>query len=637
MGQLRTVLQFAWLYLPQYWFRVVAALVLSLMFGLSNAGFVWATRTLMERLQAPPPATGTALVAAASFQNAAPDGVAQTPEKVWTKIRNRLESWIDPWLPRAGVPLGWRQILGGMLFLPLIVLIRGATDYLSTYCMGWVSERVINELRLDVLRKISGLSLAFFHQSRTGDLLTRINSDTLTLLRCLQTGIADFVKESLSLVCVLGFLAWMDVRLTALSVVSLPLLLGPMLVLGKKARKASRDATLAQVEQSNQLVDFFAGIRIVKAYSLESQQIERYRGISSRLVRYGMKGVQAKGLINPVIEVISTLWLGALVLYIFLSRADISDFVTFLTGLMLVYVPVRKLAIVHVLFEQASVGVQRLAEILAQQPSVRETAQPVPLKEFRSEIRFQGVSFAYEAGRPVVRNIDLTLKRGSRIGVAGVSGSGKSTLVNLLFRFYDPVEGVITLDGTDIRKFALKDLRGLMSLVSQEIILFDQTVAENIAFGKPGASRVDIEAAARAAAAHEFIERMPQGYDTPIGERGVSLSGGQRQRLALARAFVRDAPILILDEATAALDSHAEAEIQSAIERLEKDRTVLCVAHRLSTLANMDEILVVENGQIVERGTFDSLLARDGVFAAMAVKQGFRLRYTLAPDSPAQG
>jgi subfamily B ATP-binding cassette protein MsbA len=338
-----------------------------------------------------------------------------------------------------------------------------------------------------------------------------------------------------------------------------------------------------------------------------------------------MKGVQAREMVNPAIEVISTLWLGGLVLYLYMNQGGVSDFVYLITGLVWVYISIRKLGVVHVLFEQASVGVERLADVLRQQPTVREPDAPRPLREFRNEVRFHGVGFSYEPGRPALSGIDIALRRGMRLGVAGASGSGKSTIVNLLFRFYDPTEGRITVDGIDIRDVAVANLRGMMSLVSQEVILFDQTVAENIALGRAGATHDDIEAAARAAAAHDFILRLPQGYATRIGERGVTLSGGQRQRLALARAFVRNAPILVLDEATAALDSHAEAEVQAAIEKLEEDRTVLCVAHRLSTLANMDLILVIQEGRIVERGGFAELLEARGAFAAMALRQGLGL------------
>jgi ABC-type multidrug transport system fused ATPase/permease subunit len=258
---------------------------------------------------------------------------------------------------------------------------------------------------------------------------------------------------------------------------------------------------------------------------------------------------------------------------------------------------------------------------MAEQPTVVEAAQPVRLRDLHHGIEFDRVTFAY-AERPVLEDVRLELRPGERVGVAGESGSGKSTLVNLLFRFYDPTRGVVRIDGHDLREVSLLDLRQLMALVSQEVVVFDLTIAENIACGRPGASRVEIEAAAEAADADAFIRQLPHGYDTRVGERGVTLSGGQRQRLSIARAFIRNAPILVLDEATASLDSAAEAEVQGAINRLEQNRTVLCIAHRLSTLAHLDRIIVLSGGRVVEEGPFDVLLRSKGPFAAMARRQG---------------
>lgn len=612
MTNVRAVFGFGWKYLRRYWTRLAAGLLLGMLFGLSNASFVWATKTLIDRLRGPDASVPAAVPAA---QPPAP-----TPER-FSEVGRAIERSIDPWLPRQGRLLDWRQIVGAILFLPLLVSMRSSTDYLSSYCMGWVSERVINDLRLDVLGKLSTLSLDFFTRSTTGDLLTRINSDTSKLLRCLRLGAADLIKETVSLISVLGALVWINWKLTLLTAVFLPLCLFPLLVLGRKARRASKATLKAEVLQSSQLIELLASIRIIKAYNLEEEQLRRYRTVSKDLIHFGMKGIQAKELVNPLIEVISMLGLGLLVVYIFSSQTSVGDFVGFLTGVMLFFLPVKKLAGVHITFEQASVAVQRLAEILHEQPTVREPAQPQRLVAFGSEVRFENVSFAYR-DRLVLQNVNLVIPRGARIGVAGASGSGKSTLVNLLFRFYDPTEGSIRIDGIDLRKTSLRDIHQLMALVSQEVVVFDATVAENIACGKFGASAQEIEAAARAAFAHEFIHQLPDGYQTQVGERGVTLSGGQRQRLAIARAFVRNAPILVLDEATAALDSQAEAEVQAAIERLEENRTVLCVAHRLSTLSNMDQIVVLAEGQIVETGSFDKLLRAGGVFAAMARRQG---------------
>jgi subfamily B ATP-binding cassette protein MsbA len=289
----------------------------------------------------------------------------------------------------------------------------------------------------------------------------------------------------------------------------------------------------------------------------------------------------------------------------------------------LLFQPVKKLAGLHILMEQAGVGVQRLKELLAEQPSVKEPLDPKPLRPFEKEIAFDNVTFAF-GKKVVLRNFSLTIPRGFRLGLAGESGCGKTTALNLLFRFYDPAQGCVKMDGLDLREVSLHDLRRQMALVSQDIVIFDQTVAENIACGKLGvrATREEVEAAARAAFAHDFILHLPLGYDTHVGERGVNLSGGQRQRLAIARAFVRNAPILVLDEATAALDSKSEAEVQAAIDRLAEHRTVICVAHRLSTLASMDRIIVLADGQIVESGGFEKLLRTSGSFAAMAARQG---------------
>jgi len=269
------------------------------------------------------------------------------------------------------------------------------------------------------------------------------------------------------------------------------------------------------------------------------------------------------------------------------------------------------------------VAIGRLREVLEMEPTVKEAARPVALPAFGQGLELRGVRFGY-GDREILRGIDLAIPKGARLGIAGESGSGKSTLLNLLLRFYDPTAGAVLLDGIDLREAAMADLRSRIALVSQEAVLFDMTVAENIACGRPGATRAEVEAAARAAYAHDFILSLPQGYETWIGERGVRLSGGQRARLAIARAFIRDAPILILDEPTAALDAEAEREVQGALEKLAENRTVICVAHRLATLRSMDRVLVLSQGQVVEEGPFDALLAQGGAFARMAAQQGIR-------------
>ncbi|MEY2410812.1 MAG: ATP-binding cassette, subfamily bacterial MsbA [Verrucomicrobiota bacterium] len=616
MQNFAVVLRFGWTYLRRYKGRLAASVLCAILFALANASFVPAARTIIDRF--------------GIKKHSSEEAAAPSPNDSWLdRVKARGVEWnkhlrvvADAWLPRFGEPITTRQIMGMLLFLPLLVLIRAGSDYLGNYYVGWVSERVIRDLRLDVMGKLSSLSLDFFSRWSTGDLLTRINSDTSNLLRALRTGAADIIKEPLTMAVILGVLVAIDWRLTLCTLVLLPAVMLPLFVLGRKARRATKAGLKASVSQSGQLVELLASIRVVKAFGLESAQLARFRKTSAQMVHAGMQGVKAKELVNPIIEVVTVFGLGALFVYVFWSGRNGKDLAGFLVALMLLYLPVKKMAGLHILFEQAGVGVVRLQEILAEQPSVVDPQHPKSMAPFSHEIRFEDLSFGYREAT-VLRNFNLVVPHGFRLGLAGESGSGKTTILNLLFRFYDPTSGVLKIDGMDVREVSLHDLREQMALVSQDTVLFDDTVAGNIAAGKSGASRAEIETAARAAFAHDFIMQLPQGYDTPIGERGGTLSGGQRQRLAIARAFVRNAPILVLDEATASLDSKAEAEVQAAIEALAEHRTVICVAHRLSTLASMDRIIVLSSeGRVVEQGSFAELLNAGGEFTEMARRQG---------------
>jgi subfamily B ATP-binding cassette protein MsbA len=618
------VLRFGWKYMRPYWTRLVLGIVFGMLCGLTAASFIWATRTLAERLENPEVVAAEKAADAKTQAKEEKSLVRKLPTS-WQPQAERLKEstdrFLDEWLPRAGRDLSLRHLIGGILFLPLLAFIRGATDYVSNYCMSWVSERVVNNLRGDVLSKITTLSLDYFNRAATGDLMTRINADTTNFHRALRQGCSDFIKEIFTMLGVLTTLLILDPALTLFLMIFFPAVLVPLFVLGKKARKASREIRKANVSQNSMIIEALMGIRVVKAFNLEKMQIQRFRDFSKKLVHHGMKGAQAKELVNPLIEVIGTLGVGVLVVYLFKTEQSLEDLVSIIMGLLLFFVPIKKMAAVHILFEQASAGVERLLELLHEKPTVVEPARPVPLTNFTKEIRFENVTFSY-GEKQVLNRVDLRLPRGFKLGVAGESGSGKTTLVNLLYRFYDVTGGAVKIDGIDVRELSFQDLRQQMALVSQDIFVFRTSVAENIAAGKVGATRDEIEAAARAANAHDFIRNLPQGYDTVIGERGMTLSGGQRQRLAIARAFVRNAPILVLDEATASLDSQSEAEVQAAIDRLEENRTVICVAHRLSTLVNMDQIVVLSQGNVVEQGTFNELIRMKGTFAAMAARQG---------------
>ena len=614
MRHLLSILGFGFPYVRPYLGRFVAGVVLAVAFGVFNGVVLWAVNTVVERMS--PPAPQSAILLADEGEGAS--GFAAR----WkARAQAATTQVVDPWLPQIGFKPTWRQILGGLLLFPCLAILRGFSGYLSSYCLDWVSRHVVSDLRVDVLANLSRLSLDYHNKSRMGDMITRVNDDTIALQRYLGLGFSDLIKEPVTIVGILAGLCLIDWRLTLVSVVFFPLVLLPVIYFGRRVRKAAAAGLRTTVTQSSLLVEILSGIRVVKAFNLERQQVDRFRKLSRELVHHAMRGTRARELMNPFIEIIATLGFGLILVYIVFRGIRLEDTVTLLFGVAFIYTPIKRLASIHALLQQTHASVERLMQILREQPTVKEPPRPVPLKTFTRAIAFENVSFSY-GKRTVLEDINLSIARGMKLGVAGENGSGKSTLVNLVFRFYDPVSGAVKIDGHDLRECASSDVRRLMALVSQEIVLFDLSVAENIACGKPGASSEEIEAAARAAYAHEFIQRLPEGFDTRIGERGVTLSGGQRQRLAIARAFIRNAPILVLDEATASLDSQAEAEVQAAIERLEENRTVICVAHRLSTLASMDRIVMLAQGRITEAGAFEELLVKQGAFAAMAKRQG---------------
>jgi ABC-type multidrug transport system fused ATPase/permease subunit len=601
------ILRFGAPYLRRYWLALAAGVVFSIIFGLSNGGLVWGTKTILERLS--------------------PQSARAAAAGIGSKLDRITFDAVDPWLPRVGREIDARQVVGGLLFLPLMVGLRGLSRYLGAWSMISLSENVVNDLRTDVLAKLQSLSLDYFNRSTMGDLLQRINGDTAALNRCLSVGLSDMVTEPFTMIGILIALCAIDWKLTLATVLLTPLCLIPISILGKRARKAAAAGIQATIRQSSLLVEMLSGIRVVKALNLEAEQKQRFRGFSKELVRSSIRSVRAREQVNPIIETFAMLGLGMLVIYVFFTHQTTPQMVAFLSGMILFFSPIKALASLHLILQDSKFGVERLGQILNEKPTVQEKPDAHPLSGFSSAIRFRDVSFAYHT-QPVVEHVDLEIRRGTKIGIAGENGSGKSTLVNLLLRFYDPVSGSVEIDGIDLRDVRVADLRNLIGLVSQEVVIFDQSIAENIGSAKPGPTQAESESAARLAGCHEFITQLPEGYQTRVGERGVLLSGGQRQRISIARAFIRDAPIVILDEATASLDARAEAEIQGAIDRLEKDRTVICVAHRLSTLASMDSIVVLSAGRVVETGTYRQLLSGDGPFAQMARQQGLTLTPT---------
>ena len=612
MENIQKIIKFGWPYVRKYWVRLSLGIFLGICFGAFNASFVWGSKTLFERLEQPKSEVQVV-------------NQSSPKESNWdTRIQQLNQSILvklDSWLPKTGRDLTQRQIVGGVLFLPLLVGIRAGIGYASIYFLGWVGEYTVRDIRIEAHRKLQTLSLDYFHRKQIGDHTMVVNRGAGSLHKCMTYGIADAIKEPFTIVSLVIALFILDWQLALFGILFTPLSAIPIIIVGRKLRKMAKVVYEKGAEQDSLMMEVYSNMRTIKAYCLESIQSDRFKSIYQKLARAGMKSLQAKHLQNPAIEIMSLTGAGIIIVFVFYTGKSVPQLVGFMTGMIMLYQPIKKLGQINQYYQEASVGVGMLQEVFDQVPSVQERKNPNELKSFQGRLQFEGVEFSY-GDEAVLREFDLAVGKGMKLGVVGESGAGKSTVVSLLLRFYDPTKGRVTIDGTDIREVTFESLRGQMALVSQEVVIFDQTVAENIACGKLDASRDEIVTAAKAANAHEFIEGLPEGYDTRLGEQGTRLSGGQRQRIAIARAFVRQSPILILDEATAALDSKAEAEVQGAIDRLEEGRTVVCVAHRLSTLRGMDKIIVLEEGRVVEEGGFRELLERDGVFAEMARKQG---------------
>ncbi len=611
MEHIRQIFDFGWPYVRRYWVRLTLGILLGVAFGLFNATFVWGTKTLFERLE--PVEQSAALPQA----NAVPGAWKARLDA----LGDRAAAVADDWLPRVGQPLAPQQIIGGLLFLPCLVLLRSGIGYASVYCLGWVSEYAVRDIKLDAHAKLQGLSMDYFHGKKLGDHTMLLNRGAGALHKCLTYGIADAIKEPFTILGLVIAMFLLDWQLALFGIVFAPLSAIPIILVGRKLRRVAGIVYSKGTEQDSLMMEVYTNMRTIKAYGLERLQQGRFAEIYQKLAGVGMKALQARHLQNPVIELLSMFGAGVIILFIFYSGKSAPQLVGFLTGMIMLYQPIKKLGGINQYYQEASVGVGMLRTAFDARASVVEATEAKTLAPLREGLRFEAVEFSY-GEEPVLRGLEVALPKGTKLGVVGESGTGKSTLVSLLLRLYDPTAGRITLDGTDIREGTFDSLRGQMALVSQDIVIFNQTVADNIACGKLDATREEIIAAAKAANAHGFIEELPDGYETQLGELGTRLSGGQRQRIAIARAFVRQAPILILDEATASLDSKAEAEVQGAIDRLEEGRTVVCVAHRLSTLRAMDRIIVLEQGRVAESGSFAELLERDGAFAVMARKQG---------------
>ncbi len=499
-----------------------------------------------------------------------------------------------------------------MLAIPLVALVRGVGEIGSKYYIQWVGNRVVMDLRNAVFAHLNRLSLAYFVKSRTGEMISRTTNDTTVLQGAVSNVVEDIAKQPLTIISVLGFILYLDPVLSVISIVVFPVCIFPVLWFGRRVRryaKASQErvADLVSILQENIMC-----VRIIKAFGMEPYEMGRFREACSKFFSMRMRVVRATAVVEPLIFFISTFGIGLVLVYVRYVDMPGSEFITFAGALVMLYEPVKRLSRIHLQIEQAAASADRVFEVLDEPVAVQDSAEGTDFNEPVRDIRFENVTFAY-GDTPVLQDINLTIPAGTRVALVGGSGGGKTTLISLLPRFFDVTAGRILINGRDIRDVTLTSLRRLYGLVTQDTLLFNDTVAGNISYGSQ-ADRASIEAAARQANAHDFITAMPGGYEEMIGEYGMRLSGGQRQRLAIARAMLRNPPIMLLDEATSALDTESERLVQAALQKLMEGRTVFAVAHRLSTVIHCDLILVIDKGRIVEQGTHAELVERGGVY-----------------------
>ena len=506
------------------------------------------------------------------------------------------------------------------LVLSLLTLLKTLTYFGGSAMLAPLRTGIVRDIRNDIYRKILHLPLSFFSEERKGDIMTRITADVNEVDASITSSLDMVIKNPIFISVYVGTLVAISWQLTLFTLLVVPLLAIGIGRIGKKLKSSSLLMQSKLSDSVSQIEETLGGLRIIKAFIAEDKMISRFERVTNEYRNISSRVAIRQSAAHPVSEFLGTvmivivLWFGGWLIFNGNSPIDANLFIYYLIILYTTLQPIKDLSKAGYAIQKGLASMDRINKILEAENTIRETPDAQPIDGLKQEIQLKHVNFSYNENREVLHDINLTVRKGQTVALVGQSGSGKSTLVDLVPRYHDVTQGLITIDGTDIRSLRIRSLRSLIGNVNQEAILFNDTIRNNIAFGKEGATQQEIEQAARIANAHDFIMEMEEGYDTNIGDRGCRLSGGQRQRISIARAILKNPPILILDEATSALDTESERLVQDALERLMSNRTTIAIAHRLSTIKNADEICVLHEGHIVERGTHEQLLALDGYY-----------------------
>lgn len=584
-----------------YWPVLLASVFFMALVGLCQAAMALLIKPLFDRVLNPTLAKSPILITTIPFIN----------KPVY------LDWFVPPQIEQV-----WTMVAFAIL---AVFAIKGMSDYIGNYLVSYVGFRSVTDLRQRVFEHVLLQDASFFEVNSTGRLMSSIMNDIEKIQVAISQMMADWLRQTFSAIGLMCVLVGYDWKLALFSLTVLPFVLVPTVRLGKRIRRTTRNAQDNAAQLNHILQEAISGQQVVRSFNGEAVEAERFKAAALLLRKSNLRYVAQQAMPSPIIEFLGALTIVGLLSY---ARTQIQagsmtagEFTSFVIALMMLYEPVKRLTGIHNIFQQATGSAQRVFEYLDLAPAVADKENAKVLPTFKEEIRFEGLRFRYPTsaeGQPdILKDIDLTVQAGQIVALAGPSGAGKTTLASLVPRLYDPSGGRITIDGLDLRDVTMNSLRAQIATVAQDTFLFDDTVANNIRYGRPEASMTEVERAARVAIAEEFILRMPDGYQTRIGERGVKLSGGQRQRLAIARAVLRNAPILILDEATSHLDAESEVLVQQALANLMAQRTVIVIAHRLSTIRRADRIFVLDQGEIVQSGTHEELLGQGGLYSRL--------------------